>query len=167
MGEIEKIKNMLAGGKYREAAELINHLIEKNKENDELWYFLGIIALKFKNYDLADEYFERAFSLNRKAEYLKLRGMSYMEQLEIEAAIEVFEKMLELKDSVDANFFLSVCYLLLDDPQSEVFLKKAYKLDRRKTTQLLRNFFKTFLENSREISASLKENIKDELEELS
>ncbi len=167
MDELETVKNLLAGGKYQEAGRLLNRLLQRNRDNDELWYFLGVLAVKLKNYDLAHEHLERAISLRKKPAYLWFKGMAHMETLEIKEAIEVFRELLEIEgSSVDANFFLAICYLLFDDPRSERHMKKAYRLDKKRTKQLLKNFFSTFIGGSPEIRGSLKTKIEKELEGL-
>ena len=40
MDDLETVKNLLAAGKYPEAGRLLNRLLQKNRDNDELWYFL-------------------------------------------------------------------------------------------------------------------------------
>lgn len=165
MDELETARNYLSKGKYREAGSILNRLITTNRDNDELWYFLGVLAVKLRNYDSAHEYLERAISLNKKPEYLWFKGMAYMETLEIEDAIGVFHEVLDIdKNNVDANFFLSICYLLLDDSKSDVYMKKAYKKDKKKTKQLLRNFFEAFISGS--ARPGLKSKIGKQLDSL-
>lgn len=167
MEELEIAKDMLASGKYREAGRVLNRLLRKNRENDELWYFLGVLAVKLKNYELAHEYLERAVSINKKPEYLWFSGMAYMETLEIDEAIDTFEEVLKIdKRSVDANFFLAICYLLLDDPESERYIKAAYDIDKKKTKQLLKNFFQVFVSKTPGLRAGLKAKIEKELKNL-
>ncbi len=165
MDELETAKKMISAGKYREAGRVINKLLRKNRENDQLWYFLGLLALKMKNYDLADEYIEQAISIKTKPEYFWLKGMAKLEILETEAAIETFSRLLEMdENNVDANFFLSVCYLLIDDLRSEKFLKKAFKLNKRRTKQLLRNFFETFIKERADTAPAVLTKISEEIE---
>ena len=165
MDELQTARNYLSKGKYSEAGTILNRLIRKNRDNDELWYFLGVLAVKLKNYDTAHEYLERALSLNKKPEYLWFKGMAYMETLEIEDAVAVFHEVLDIdRNNVDANFFLSICYLLLDDSKSDIYMKKAYKKDKKKTKQLLRNFFEAFV--SRSARPGLKSKIEKHLDTL-
>ncbi|NYZ77123.1 tetratricopeptide repeat protein [Candidatus Micrarchaeota archaeon] len=167
MGEFERARNLISAGKYDEAGRLLNRLISEDRENDRLWYLLAILAVKLKNHETAQEYLERAVSLSKKPEYLWLRGMAYMELLEIDEAIRAFRELLEVNpSSVEGNFFLAVCYLLVDDPQSERFMKKAYSLDKKKTRQLLGNFFEAFVSKSPETRRTLKAKIEKELASL-
>ncbi len=167
MDELKTARDFLAAGKYHEAGSILNRLIQKNRDSDELWYFLGVLAVKLKNYDAAHEYLERALSLEKKPEYLWFKGMAYMETLEIADAIEVFEEVLRMdKNNVDANFFLSVCCLLLDDSRSEIYMKKAYKLDKKKTKQLMKNFFEAFISRTPGLRPALKSKIEKELSSL-
>jgi len=151
MDELEIARGHLAKGRYREAGSILNRLIEKNRDNDELWYFLGVLAVKLKNYDTAYEYLERAISLDRKPEYLWFKGLAHMETLEID------------NKNVEANFFLAICYLLLDDSRSETYMKKAYRLDSKKTKQLLKNFFEAFVRKSGSLRPGLKSKIEKQL----
>ena len=165
MDELQTARNYLSKGKYQEAGTILNRLIQNNRDNAELWYFLGVLAVKLRNYDTAHEYLERAISLNKKPEYLWFKGMAYMETLEIDYAMEVFHEVLEIdKNNVDANFFLSICYLLLDDSKSDIYMKKAYKKDKKKTKQLLNNFFEAFV--GRSARPGLKLKIEKQLDSL-
>lgn len=164
MDELETARKLISTGKYKEASRVISRMLRKNRENDQLWYFLGLLSLKMKNYDLTDQYLDHALSIKTKPEYFWLKGMAYLELLEMEAAAGAFRKLLEMDEkNADANFFLSVCYLLMDDPQSERFLKRAYKLNKKRTKQLLRNFFETFIKGNRDVSESLAAKIADEI----
>ena len=167
MHELGTVRNLLAAGKYREAERILNRLLKENRDNDELWYFLGILAAKLNNHDSAQEYLERAITLKKKPEYLWFRGMAYMEIFEIEQAIEAFEELLKIDaKNIDANFFLSICYLLLDDSRSEKYLKMAYELDKRKTKRLLKNFFDVFVSRAPAITENMKLKIEKELKTL-
>lgn len=160
MDELKTARDFLAAGKYHEAGSILNRLIRDNRDSHELWYFLGILAVKLKNYDSAHEYLERAISLKKKPEYFWFKGMAYMETLEITYAIEAFEEVLRMdKNNVEANFFLSVCYLLLDDSRSETYMKRAYKLNRKKTKQLMKNFFEAFVSRTPGLRPALKSKI--------
>jgi tetratricopeptide (TPR) repeat protein len=164
MDELDTAKRLISAGKYGEASRVLNKLLKKNRENDQLWYFLGLLALKMKNYDLTEQYLDEAISIRTKPEYFWLKGMAYLELLEVEAAIETFRKLLEMDEkNADANFFLSICYLLLDDPRSEKFLKRAYIINKKRTKQLLRNFFETFVKQ--DTTESLAAKIKAEIDE--
>ncbi len=167
MNEIDTAKKLISAGKYREAGRILNSLLKKNRENDQLWYFLALLSLKMKNYDLTDEYLDQAISIRTKPEYFWLKGVAYLEVLETEAAIESFRRLLEMDEkNVDANVFLSMCYLLVDDPQSEKYLKRAFKLNKKRTKQLLRNFFHAFVKGNRSTTESLAAKITEEIEGL-
>ncbi|NYZ77741.1 hypothetical protein H0O02_05520 [Candidatus Micrarchaeota archaeon] len=93
--------------------------------------------------------------------------MAHMEILEIEDAVETFGRLLEIDpDSLAGNFYTAIGYLLLGDPQCGKYIRKAYKIDRKRTKQLLRNFFDAFIGSSPETGRGVKAKIEKELSEL-
>jgi tetratricopeptide (TPR) repeat protein len=168
MGELENARALIASGRYNEAKRVLNKLVMHDRENDQLWYLLAILALKLKNYENVHEYLERAIAINKKPEYLQLKGMAHMEIFEINEAIEAFNELLKIEPNhLEGNFFLAICYLLIDDPQSEIYIKKAYQIDKKRTKRLLKNFFDEFINYLPETDEDTKRKIEKELETLS
>ncbi len=167
MQEREQVRKLMAVGKYRDAGVLLDSLLRKEKKNDEIWYLRGILSLKLKNYEHAHECFEQALWLNKKTEYYKIRGMAHMENFEIDAALVLFENALKLnKNDASLYFFIAVCYLLIGDPRSEDYFKVAWKLNKKITRELIKNFYDTIIKPDFSINKKLKEEIEKELEKL-
>ena len=154
---INEVQRLLAQQKYREAARLLDGLLSSDNENGELWYLRAVASLKMKNYDAVQEYLERALFTGKKARYYQMKGMAYFEIFELEPAIESFQEALALEPAdVTSNFFIAICYMLLDDPRSADYIKKARTVNGKKTRQLLLNFYTLFLKDDPYISDALK-----------
>jgi len=148
MEEIAQARSLLAKQRYMEAADMLDRLLPRNPDNDELWYLRGIVSLKLKSYDAAQECFERALLLGRKSKYYQIKGMAHFEVFEMDEAVWAFMNALTLEpDDPTTNFFLAICYLFLDDPRSDEHIRRAYALNSKKTRQLLLNFYTFFLKD--------------------
>lgn len=167
MAEFDEARNLLTQQKYKEAAEALDRMTPNNKNKDEFWYLRGVVSLKLRNYDAAQEYFERAVLLDKKSKYYQIKGMAHFEVFEIEEAIESFLKALALEpNNATTHFFLSICYLFLDDPRSDFYIRKARKIDTKKTKQLLLNFYSLFLKNDPHMSAAQKAKIEEKIRKI-
>lgn len=167
MEEIEQARALLANQRYREAASMIDRLLPRVPNNDELWYLRGMASLKLKNYDAAQECFERALLLGRKSRYYQIKGMAHFEVFEMEEASGAFLNALALEpNDATTNFFLAMCYLFLDDPRSDVHIKRAYQLDGKKTKQLLMNFYTLFLKDDPRINENQRKAIEARIRSL-
>jgi tetratricopeptide (TPR) repeat protein len=168
MQEINDARSLIFAGKYREAGVLLDSLLKKEKENDELWYLRGIVSLKLKSYEHAHECFEHALWLNKKAEYYKIKGMAHMEMFELWEALSDFEAALKLdKNDATTYFLIAICYLLLGDERSEYYLKSAWKLNRKRTKTLLKNFYESLIQPDPYTNKKMKDEIEKQLKDLS
>lgn len=167
MDDLAKARELLTKQEYTEARNLLEDLLEHDKENDELWYLRGVLSLKLKNYGRAQEFLDRALFIKRKPEYHKMKGMGYFEVYELENAIGSFKEALELEanDAV-SHFFLAICYMLKDDPKAVEHIRMAREADPKKTRQLLSNFYSLFIEKDRRISDEQKKSISEKIKAL-
>jgi tetratricopeptide (TPR) repeat protein len=164
MQELERARSLLRELKFKEAAAVLDRLILADSGNDELWYLRGVISLKMRSYDAAQDCFERALLLGRQSRYYQIKGMAHFELFEIEKAVEAFNEALDIEpDDPTTNFFLAICYLFLDDPRSDSHIKKARNLDGKKTKQLLLNFYSLFLKEDPRITPAQKKKIEERL----
>jgi thioredoxin-like negative regulator of GroEL len=93
--------------------------------------------------------------------------MAHFEMFELDDAIAAFRQSLAMEPhDVASHFFLALCYLLQDDPRSGSHLKLAYEADRKKTKQLLVNFYTLFLQNDPHVTRSQKARIEQRVKEL-
>jgi tetratricopeptide (TPR) repeat protein len=142
------VRALLAKQRYLEAARALDALLMRNGDSDELWYLRGIVSLKLKGYDSAQEYFERAIFIRKKPEYYRVKGMAHFEIFELEEAADAFLVALTLDPrDAESEFFAAMCYMLMDDPRAAEHMKRAQELDARRTVQLLSNFYSFFVEN--------------------
>jgi len=164
MPDAQDVRELLSKQRYREAAEAIDRLLLSSPQNDELWYLRGIASLKQRNYDAAQECFERALMLGKKSRYFQIKGMAHFEMFEMDRAVEAFSEALRLEpDDATTNFFLGLCYMFLDDPRADLHIRKAHETDRKKTRQLLLNFYTIFLKDDPRLGAEQKRGIEAKL----
>lgn len=166
MAEISDAKALISSGKYREAGRLLDRMLGA-RETHELWYLRGVVSLKLRNYDDAIEDFERALSLRKSALYLRMKGVARLELFELQDAIADFNEALKIEpDDLLSNFYIAVCYMFLDDPRSAGYLKKAFSLDRKKTKELLKDFYVMFFREDPLISKALKTDLETRIDRI-
>lgn len=164
----KRAKKLITDKRYAEANRIINKMLSEQRENDELWYLKGILLLKLGEYDAAMESFREALWIEKKPEYFKMQGMTNFELFELEDAIKNFQEAITLdkKDAV-SHFFIALCYMFLDDPKSQEYVKKAYKLNKKRTTELVRNFYQVFFSKTPFMKKTVKDALEKEIEEIS
>lgn len=159
--EEARIKTLLAKRKYREAKKILDSYALKNKQDETVWYLLGIIAMRMKNYELAHEHFERSISIRKNRDSLLLDGLAYLEMLDTESAKNRFISFLEIEPgNQEANFYLGICYLLEGNQISSEYIKKAYEANKRRTAVMLNDFFREVIEKNPVYSQNDKEEIR-------
>ncbi len=143
----EAVRTLLAQQRYRDAGRRLDDMLRQDGDSDELWYLRGVVSLKLRSYDSAQEYFGRALFIRKKAGYYRMKGMAHFEIFELEEAVEAFLSALAIdpKD-VESEFFAGICCMLMDDAGAAEHLERARKLDARRTAQLLSNFYSFFIE---------------------
>jgi len=162
-----KAEELISKGKYLSAAKLLDTLLLTQKNNDNIWYLRGVASLRRKNYEYAHECFERASIIRKKPEYFRAMGMTHLEIFELEDAIEDFEHALSLSaKDVLSHFFLSLCYLFMDSPKGDHHMKAAYSLDKKRTKQLLSNFYHIYFRNDPRIHSNLKSGLEKRIKKL-
>lgn len=167
MDGIEEARSLLFQHRYSDAAAAIDRMLMEKPNDDELWYLRGVVSLKLKNYDAAQECFERALVLGRKSKYYQIKGMAHFELFEVEEAIKAFTEALAIEpEDATTNFFLSLCFMFQDDPRAGDFIKKAKAADRKKTAQLLLNFYTLFIREDPKVSQATKSRLEQRLKEL-
>jgi tetratricopeptide (TPR) repeat protein len=168
MYSIEDAKALIARSKFAEAGRVLDSLLAKDSENDELWYLRAVVSLKMKNYDSAHESLERASFIKRKAEYFKLKGVAYLQVYQLPDAITEFEKAIRMnKRDASTYFYLALCFMFLNDPRSRIMLQNAYLLDNKRTKELLKSFYEVFFKKDVTIDWKSKENLEAQMESIS
>ena len=160
MQNIKAAKSLISKEKYKEAGSLIDKLIRK-KETHELWYLRGLVSLKTKNYDYAIDCFDRALMLKKHFLYFRMKGVARMERFELEEAVGDFDMALAIvPDDHLSNFYAAICYMFLDNMKSAKYLRKAYSLNKKKTKELLNNFYIMFFRKDPLVTKAIKDNMK-------
>jgi tetratricopeptide (TPR) repeat protein len=164
---IKEVQRLLAQQKYTKAAAELDKLLISKKDNGELWYLRGVASLKLQNYEKTQEYLERALFCGKKAKYYQMQGMAHFEIFDINEAVESFRQALVLEpEDATTNFFLAICYMLLDDQRSAGFLQKALQADSRKTKQLLMNFYSLFIDNDPTVTEAGKKKLLQRIKKI-
>jgi tetratricopeptide (TPR) repeat protein len=163
---MEEAQKLIDKGRYDEAGKILDNMLFSNQDNPELWYLRGLVSLKLKNYDGAQEYIGRAIDIERKAKYFRTKGMAHLEIFELDDAIEAFSEALGIEDDATSNFFISICYMFKDDPQAIGYMQKARKINSKKTKQLLKNFYTLFLKNDPNVSNAQKKKMEKRIAKL-
>jgi len=163
----EAVRTLLAQQRYRDAGRVLDAMLAHDGGSDEAWYLRGVVSLKLRNYDAAQEHFERALFISRKPAYFRMKGMAHFEIFELEEAVEAFQNAVAMQQrDVEAEFFTAICYLMMDDPRATGHMKKAQKLDGRRTGQLLSNFYSFFMEKDPRIGAGQKKALVQKIKSL-
>jgi tetratricopeptide (TPR) repeat protein len=167
MEGVQEARALLMQQRFKEAGALLDRLILDKGDDSELWYLRGMVSLKMRNYDAAMECFERALLISRRSRYYQIKGMAHFEMLEIKEALEAFRHSLAMEpnDAV-SHFFISLCYMLQDDPRCGRHLQMAYDSDPRKTRQLLTNFYTLFLQNDPRLTPAQKSQLELRMKSL-
>ena len=102
-------------GKFSDSADIYNNVIHRNKEDWDCYYHIGLIYMNVKNYKKAEEFMNRAFSLNPCKEVTVACGKIILKKKEndyLEKAIEKFEDALYLSPN-DTNLMATLGNLYL------------------------------------------------------
>ena len=107
-----KLTILLVNNGFNEEAEgNLRYLIKYFPKDAELYFNLGIVYEKLKDFEKAEKAYEKAIKLNPEEDFYYNYGEVLVELKKWETAIDVFKKVLET-DSNDGNcyFNLGVCY---------------------------------------------------------
>lgn len=149
----DDVQALINQGKYSEAHEALGRM----EESDRKYFLKGMVALRQKNYDAAQEFFYRAAELSGKPEYYKMMGIAHLEIFEVEEALEDFREAVALDENdASTHFFIAIAYLFLDSPLSKEHMRRAREIDEKKTRQLLRNFYTLFIKDDPSASDAQK-----------
>ena len=165
MMDLGGARKLVSERRYVEAARLLDQLLAIEKENDGTWYLRGVVSLKMKNYNSAEEAFERALWIKQKPEYWTMKGLSYMESVQFGEAVYCFEHSLKFdKKDVNVYVYMALCYMFLNDSRSRVYIQRAYLHNKKKTKELLKNFYASFFKNNPAINKKTNEMIGKKLD---
>ena len=112
-------------GKYSDSADIYNNVLHKKKDDWDCYYHIGLIYINVKNYKKAEEFMNRALSLNKCKEVLVAYGKIILKKKEnnyLDMAIEKFEDALQLSPK-DTNLKTTLGNLFLKKKDQETALK--------------------------------------------
>lgn len=144
---MEKVLRKLQAGRVEEVREAARKLLRKDRENAEGWFLMGMVSQHKGNSEYALDCFERALYLEKAHKYHHAKSIAHMGIFEFEEAADELRKALELKKDPESHFMLSIALMFLKDEQAHGQMLEAYRLDPKKTKQMLRHFFDKFFKN--------------------
>ena len=112
-------------GKYSDAADIYSNIMQKNKEDWDCYYYIGLIYINIKNYKKAEEFINRAFMLNPCKKVLVAYGKIHLKQKDndsLDKAIDKFEDALHLSPN-DTNLMTTLGNLYIKKKDQEKALK--------------------------------------------
>jgi len=156
---MESVLKKLNEGKVDEVRAEAKKLLQKNRDDPEGWFLMGMVSHEKANEGYALECFERALYLKRTEKYHKAKGISHMSLFEFEDAAKEIKHALEFKKDAESHFMLSMALLFLNDEDATENLAEAYRLKPKKTKELLRNFYNVFFKNDSSIPQKEKDDL--------
>ena len=113
--KINKGINLFEINKFKEAIFIFKKLKEKNKTKIIGLFFLGIIEIKKKNFDLAKKYLNKVLEINKDHEDANLNlGLVYLEERNFKEALLYFKKVLTInKNNLNALYHSGLSYFSL------------------------------------------------------
>ena len=159
----DDVQALINQEKYGEAHEALDRMAE----GDRKYFLKGMIALRQKNYDAAQEFFYKASEFSGKPEYYRMMGIAHLEIFEVEEALEDFREAVALDgNDASSHFFMAIAYLFLDDPLAKEHMRKARQIDEKKTRRLLRNFYTLFISGDPSASEAQKKKMDETIRTL-
>lgn len=102
--------------KLDEAEELYYQIISDEPENAEVWNFLGIINLQKFKLSKAEEYINKAISINPDPYFYENLAKVYLEMEDAQKAIAIYSELLKyMPDSYNFVFNIAAAYKLAGD----------------------------------------------------
>jgi tetratricopeptide (TPR) repeat protein len=153
---MESVLRRLERGEVEEVRATARELLRKNRDDPEGWFLMGMVSQYKKNADYALECFERALYLKKTEKYHKAKGMSHMGLFEFEEAAGELKRALEMNKDAESHFMLSIALMFLKDEGANGQMVEAYRINPKKTKEMLKDFFDTFFKNDESIPESEK-----------
>ncbi|NBV99711.1 MAG: tetratricopeptide repeat protein [Proteobacteria bacterium] len=112
--KLEKAIKSYKAGNYIEAETLFRECVKKKPygaATAEAWYYLGLIAYRSKNYEIAVEHFNAAIKINVEEKYFLDLGLALYQLKKYNALEECYLRLLSINpDSSTYNCNLGVTY---------------------------------------------------------
>ena len=156
---MESVLKKLNSGKIDDVREAAKKRLQKDRDDPEGWFLLGMVSHEKGNESYALECFERALYLKRTEKYHKAKGISHMGLFEFREAADEIKGALEFKKDAESHFMLAMALLFLNDDAATDHLAEAYRMKPEKTKERLRKFYNIFFRDD----SSIPKKEKDEL----
>ncbi len=156
---MEKTLALLRAGKIEEVRKRAKDILKKTRWDPESWFRLGMASQHEGNLEYALECFERALQIAPDPRYYRAKASVHMESFEFEEAIENLQEALDVSEDVDSLFLLAVCFMFMDSAEAGRYMKKAMKKDRKRTKELLQDFFLRFFKEDKAIPEKEKKKL--------
>ncbi|MDD2655472.1 MAG: tetratricopeptide repeat protein [Candidatus ainarchaeum sp.] len=156
---MEESLALLRAGKVSELRKRAKDALKKDKMDPEAWFMLGMAAQHEGQRPHAIECFERALYVKPDPKYYRAKASVHMESFEFEQAVEELQEALDIKEDADSLFLLAICMLFLDSPDAARYMHRAHQLDKKRTKELLRDFFLRFFKDDKGISDKEKKRL--------
>ena len=144
---MESVLKKLSAGKVNAVRAAAKRRLQKDSDDPEGWFLMGMVAHEKANEAYALECFERALYLKRTEKYHKAKGISHMALFEFEEAADEIKKSLEFTKDAESHFMLAIALMFLNNEEATEHLEEAYTLKPAKTKKMLIEFFDTFFRN--------------------
>ncbi len=109
----------------QKSIEAYNKFLDGDPFNDNVWFNIGTVQARIKDFDKAIESFEYSIALNpQNSSSLYNLGVVYMNLQRYKEASEVFERFMQIDEDVLARFALSEAYIFLGLPDKAKSLLK-------------------------------------------
>jgi tetratricopeptide (TPR) repeat protein len=109
--KLEKAIKSYKAGNYTEAEALFRECVKGTATAAEAWYYLGLIAYRSKNYEIAVEHFNAAIKINVEEKYFLDLGLALYQLKKYNALEECYLRLLSINpDSSTYNCNLGVTY---------------------------------------------------------
>ena len=126
-------------GKFTDSIDIYNNVLNKNKDDWDCYYHIGLIFLNVKKYKKAEEYMNQALKINRCKEVLIGCGKICLRKNETDEAIKKFEEVLSLSPH-DTNLMTILGGLYLkkkDEDKAIKYYNKVLNIEKKYSKSLM------------------------------
>lgn len=157
---------LISKGQYSQAAKALDNAMAE-KEEPHLYYLRAVVSYRLKNYEYAHEMVEHALFMKKEPDYMKLKALMLMETLDFEDALNILEKVVSIRNDAEAYFLGAVCMMFMDNPKSRDYLQLAYLADKKRTKEMIKEFYNKFFKNNKFLSENEKKGLAKKVLEIS
>ena len=131
--QIDKGINLFENNKYDESIKIFNELKENSKTKIIGIFFLGVIEVKRKNFEVAKKLFFDVLKINKDHEDANLNlGLIYLEERDFVTSLIYFKKVIKInKKNVNALYHSGLSYFSLRELEKSIdFLNQTIEVNK-------------------------------------